>query len=146
MEGVSPSMPAASIAPDTNVLLRFLVLDDDAQTAEAVRLIDQASSVFVSNTVMLETEWVLRSAFGLKPADVRQCLLAVCGLPHVQMEQPEAIAQALTDFAAGMDFADALHLAAAQAAGAALHTFDARCARLARKQGRAVVLAKPRKH
>ncbi len=68
--------------------------------------------------------------------------VAVCGLPRVQLEQPEHVAQALADFATGMDFADALHLATAEAAGAEFQTFDARCARAATRQGRRARLIK----
>ena len=92
--------------------------------------------------MLLETEWVLRAAYRLSRAAIHRSLMAVCGLPQVRLEQPEQLAQALADFAAGMDFADALHLATAEAAGAEFQTFDARCARAAAKQGRRARLIK----
>jgi len=51
------------IALDTNVLVRFLVEDDKAQSARAARLVARAVSedqpLFVSDVVMCETVWVL---------------------------------------------------------------------------------------
>ena len=50
---------------DTNVLVRYLVRDDEAQFEKASRLIKReigvGEAVFVSLPVLLETEWVLRS-------------------------------------------------------------------------------------
>lgn len=55
-------------ALDTNVLVRFFVRDEAAQTALAADLIQrclrQKQPQFVPVSVMLELEWVLRSAFG----------------------------------------------------------------------------------
>ena len=53
---------------DTNVLVRFLLRDDEAQFQKANKLIQQevtaGSGVLVSQLVLLETEWVLRSRYG----------------------------------------------------------------------------------
>jgi len=54
------------IAVDTNVLVRFLVRDDAKQAARAAALI-QANEIWVCKTVLLETEWVLRSLYGFPP-------------------------------------------------------------------------------
>lgn len=131
------------IALDTNVLVRCVVADDPAQTPVAMQLLEHAGGAFIARSVLLETEWVLRAAYHLSRTAIHRSLMAVCGLPRVQLEQPEQVAQALVDFAAGMDFADALHLAAAEAAGALFQTFDARCARAAARQGRPARLVKP---
>jgi predicted nucleic-acid-binding protein len=59
---------------DTNVLVRYLVRDDQAQYEKARRLIDRELSkgepVLVSLLVLLETEWVLRSRYDLAKADL----------------------------------------------------------------------------
>ena len=62
-----------SVAIDTNVLVRLLVRDDEAQYQAARRLVDQAEAagepVLVMLCALLETEWVLRSRYKLdKPA------------------------------------------------------------------------------
>ena len=50
------------IAFDTNLLVRIAVNDDQQQAALAEQLIEN-DEVFISRTVLLEAEWVLRSVY-----------------------------------------------------------------------------------
>lgn len=100
-------------AIDTNVLVRFLVADDKVQARKA-RAAIEASDVFVPMTVLLESEWVLRSGYGFAPAEVAEGLRGFAGLPGIMIEKPAQLAQALDWMIDGMDFADALHLSAAE--------------------------------
>lgn len=119
------------IAIDTNVLVRFLMADDPLQARHARQLVE-TRRVLVTTTVLLETEWVLRSGYGCPPSSIGHYFQAFLGLPGVELKEPEAVAVALKGYAAGMDFADALHLALAdQAAGFA--SFDRRLISKARK-------------
>ena len=54
------------IAFDTNLLVRALVADHAEQVA-IVRQLIARDIVFISRTVLLETEWVLRSIYKKKP-------------------------------------------------------------------------------
>jgi hypothetical protein len=84
---------------------------------------------------MLETEWVLRSAYGHGPVDVLRALRAFAGLPTVTVEDASAVAAALDLGDIGMDFADALHLArSAHCTGFA--TFDCKLVKAAELAGR----------
>lgn len=96
-------------AIDTNVVIRYLTGDHPEQSPRARALID-GEPVFVPVTVALEVEWVLRSAYGFPAAQVCQALRAFGGLPTVEMAEAQAVARALDLGAAGLDFADALHL------------------------------------
>lgn len=109
-------------AIDTNIIVRFLTGDDTRQAEKARRLIGEGP-LFVATSVLLETEWVLRSAYDFPARSVTAVLRAFCGLPDVTLEDAPQIAQALDWAEAGMDFADALHLAGAQHCSAFL-TFD----------------------
>lgn len=116
---------------DTNVIVRYLTNDDTAQATRARRLLAQ-QSIFVPLTVLLETEWVLRSVYGFGASAVVHALRAFAGLPRVTLESPETAALAFDWVEQGMDFADALHLAAARKHDG-LATFDKTLARAARK-------------
>ena len=119
------------IALDTNVVVRLLVDDDPDQTRRARRLLETGHALIVP-TVLLETEWVLRGAYGIDGATIVASLRKLLGLPMIAVASGEAIAAALEWLEAGLDFADALHLAlAAEAEGFA--TFDARFAKRARQ-------------
>lgn len=125
------------VAIDANVVVRLLTGDDHEQAARARALVE-AEGAFVATTVLLETELVLRSAYGFGRGDVVAALRAFAGLPQVRVEDPGRLAEALDRAAAGFDFADALHLATPEAAQG-FATFDARLIRAARRAGLAAV-------
>ena len=112
------------VAIDTNVLVRLLTGDDAAQTRYAVALFE-TERIFIAKTVLLETEWVLRYSYELKPAVILSALRKTVGLAQVTVEDVPAVEQAFTLYDAGMDFADALHLASSRAAEV-FATFDVR--------------------
>ncbi len=113
-------------AIDTNVIVRLLTADDPVQ-AEAAKQIIQEGDVFIGVTVLLETEWVLRAAYGFGANDIAAAIRGLAGLSQVTVEEAGAVAQALGWMAKGMDFADALHLARAQHCSAFV-TFDRKLA------------------
>lgn len=101
------------LAIDTNLIVRYLVGDDPAQAARARKIID-TNDVFVGLTVLLETEWVLRSVYDFP---MRACAKALCdfaGLPRVTVREAQIAAKALAWMDQGLDFADGLHLAQAE--------------------------------
>lgn len=115
-------------AIDTNVLCRYLV--NDVEDAEAVRQRPAATAVmstrvFVSVTVLLEFVWVLRGFYDFSRSEVEQALRALAGIEHVTLEDRSVVLAAIDAFAAGLDFADAMHLARS-ARCAAFVTFDRR--------------------
>jgi predicted nucleic acid-binding protein len=111
------------VAIDTNVLVRLLVGDHPAQAKASERLFDSAD-IFIPDTVLLETEWVLRAAYDLKPGDVCTAFRRVCGLPKVKVNDARLVAQVIDWHEAGLDFSDAFHLALSKEQES-LKTFDA---------------------
>jgi len=101
------------IAIDTNILVRFLTRDDKSQHARAEKIF-RNESVFIPDTVLLETEWVLRFSYEYAPARITASFRKLLGLPNVTIANPEQIAMAIDWQETGLDFADALHLAASR--------------------------------
>lgn len=120
------------IAVDTNVVVRLVTNDDPVQSPRAAQLFVE-EDVFVSRTVLLEVEWVLRGAYGLAPSVIHAAFVRLAATPCVTVEDADAVARALIWFGTGMDFADALHLASADRRCVAFRTFDRRLARRAGK-------------
>jgi predicted nucleic-acid-binding protein len=120
------------IAFDTNLLVRTVVADDPAQVAIVRQLIGQ-DTIFISRTVLLETEWVLRSRYKKSRTEVLQFFRALLELDNMEIEDSMTIAQALDWYALSGDFADALHLAAC--GPAIMHTFDRGFCKAAREAG-----------
>lgn len=122
------------IAVDTNVLVRYVTNDDPRQAARAVKLLARDEEIFVAKTVLLELEWVLRAVYELPGKSIHNAVLHILGLPNVHVEDPEQVALALFNYERGLDFADALHLAA-KSDVKAFYTFDGKFARRARSLG-----------
>jgi len=118
-------------AVDTNVLVRLLVTDDPAQS-KASRKLFSDGEIFIPDTVLLETEWVLRAAFGLSPADICAAFRRICGLPNVTVSDAPRVAQVIDWHEAGFDFADAFHLALSKDQNT-FKTFDANFIKNAKK-------------
>ena len=121
-------------ALDTNVLARFFI--DDADDAQAVRQRPAAVAAlsersFVSVTVLLEFEWVMRGFYALARREIARVMRALAGIEHITLEDRSAVLVALDTFEQGLDFADALHLARSSRV-TAFATFDQRLAKRAR--------------
>ena len=101
------------VAVDTNVVVRLLTCDEKEQFQKAVALFAK-HDIFIPETVILETEWVLRYAYKFGPSLICEALAKTLGLPNVKTDRPSVIAQALDLARQGLDFADALHLASSQ--------------------------------
>ncbi len=119
---------------DTNVLARFFVDDaDDAQAAlqrpAAVAALAERS--FVSVTMLLELEWLLRGFYELPKKDMSRVLRALSSIEHVTLEDRDAVLVAIDAFDKGLDFADALHLARSSCASG-FASFDQRLAKRAK--------------
>ena len=110
------------IAVDTNVIVRLLAQDDPEQEERAAQVM-KSDGVFIAKTVLLETQWVLRHAYGFDGIVVLEAFKKLLGLPNVTVEDPQAVFQAIEWVESGMDFADALHLASSMKAGKFI-TFD----------------------
>jgi predicted nucleic acid-binding protein len=119
------------LAIDTNIVVRYLTADHPEQSPKAKALID-SEDVFVCTTVLLETEWVLRSVYDFAPAGIVRALAAFAGLQRVTLEDPALAAIALDWTLKGMDFADALHLAKSQGCDG-FASFDRRLVRAAKE-------------
>jgi len=81
-------------ALDTNVLARFFVDDADDEQAVLQRPAAMAAlseRSFVSMTVLLELEWVLRGFYELPARDVSRVLRALASIEHITLEDRPAV-------------------------------------------------------
>lgn len=119
------------IAIDTNVLIRLLLRDDPIQS-EASRKLFASADIFIPDTVLLETEWVLRAVYAFSRSDTCAAFRHICGLKNVTVANAQLLAQLIDWHEAGMDFADAFHLALSQEQDV-LRTFDSNFIKVAQK-------------
>ena len=118
------------LAVDTNVVVRLLV-NADEQPGSTARSLFQSNEVWIGATVLLEVAWVLESVYGLNRVEVAQSLTRLLGLPNIKVENPGAVASALSAARQGVELADALHLLRSPE-DAEFATFDRALARAGR--------------
>lgn len=127
------------IGLDTNVLARYYVASSDAQTqkqSEAARkLLESGKSLYVSKSVVLELEWVLRGYYKSPPEDVLTVLLHLLAMPNIELEDRVAVELATAALGDGFDFADALHHASCRHCTSMATFDDKKFARRAAAQG-----------
>ena len=82
-------------ALDTNVLVRFLVQDDDQQTQVVNTMLADAETqkqpLFVSSLVVLELIWVLKSAYEVPRAVILDSLNELLSLSVLEFQDQLAI-------------------------------------------------------
>lgn len=117
------------IGLDTNVVVRVLTRDDPEQAERAAQVF-ASGPLWLAKTVLLETEWVLRSAYALPRETILDAFRSLIGYPPLEMEDLRPVLRALLWYESGLDFADALHLASLDS-GARFATFDEGLARRA---------------
>ena len=122
---------------DTNVLVRYLVRDDQLQFEKAQRLINRevrrGEPVLVSLLVLLETEWILRSRYALAKAEIFAAISALLDATDLAFEDEPCVEQAIYSWNnSAADFADCLIAARNRRLGCrATATFDRKALKLA---------------
>jgi predicted nucleic-acid-binding protein len=128
------------IAIDTNILARAIAEEAEADAAtlrqqrQARALLSSGQPLFVPVTVVLELEWVLRGAYGMAVPDIAAVLEDLLAVEGLTVDRAAAVSQALQAYRAGLDLADALHLAQFGLCSG-LASFDTRFVKAARRLG-----------
>ncbi|MEO6696616.1 MAG: type II toxin-antitoxin system VapC family toxin [Gammaproteobacteria bacterium] len=82
---------------DTNVLVRYLVADDEAQAAKAKRYIKSAT-IYVNCIVLCEAVWVLESAYGYGKEAIVTMLERLLSTHEIEVEDADIAQAALHDY------------------------------------------------
>ena len=123
------------IALDTNVLVRYLARDHDAQFKLAVELIDGCTSDepgYVCREVIVELVWVLERSYEYPREEIAEALLSIVTASQLSVESSQDIASIVNLYRKeGYDFADLLIRQAALRDGRHIvKTFDQKFAKL----------------
>lgn len=87
------------IAVDTNVLLRYLIKDDQVQAEKSHNLINGSQKVLITDVVLTETIWVLTGKRYQLPKDkIVDVIHALFAEKNIQFEDPQAVWCALKDY------------------------------------------------
>ena len=118
------------IALDTNVIVRFLVRDDEKQAQVVYARFKQAESareaLFVPLPVVLETIWVLESAYDESRKEILDSFDELKSMPILEFEKVQVLQSLLSEGRKNnADLSDLLIALAAQSCGCTSgFTFD----------------------
>lgn len=117
------------IGLDTNILVRYLVQDDQGQARRASELLEKVLTAdtpgYVSHVVVVELAWVLQRSYKVDRARIGAALDWLLSAREIEVESKTAVSEAIGAFKRGSDFADALIGALALGAGCSqILTFD----------------------
>lgn len=87
------------IAIDTNVLLRYLLWDDEAQATKAKLLINGPGPVLLTDVVLVETVWTLTGKkYQLDKDNVLVLLNSLIEEPNLFFEDGQTVWRAINDY------------------------------------------------
>jgi predicted nucleic-acid-binding protein len=98
---------------DTNVLVRYLVRDDQRQAEKASSYIQKSSALgemlFINHIVLCELAWVLEAAYDYKKKEIADVLEKILITKQFEIEFKDIVHQAIRDYMHGSaDLADYL--------------------------------------
>jgi predicted nucleic-acid-binding protein len=93
------------IIADTNVLLRYILGDDPVQYKAAIKEMESATTVVVSNHALCEMVWVLRTRYEVSRGNIAKIVVLLRETARVAMDT-EAADAGLKALEIGADFAD----------------------------------------
>ena len=122
-------------ALDTNVLVRFLVQDDDKQVAIVDQLFSEAEknkeSLYLTSLVVLELMWVLKASYKVERGDILTAVGELLNMPVLKFQDQSALRSFVVEAADNnFDLSDLLIGQIAQAAACEnTLTFDKKAAK-----------------
>ena len=124
------------IGLDTNILVRYLALDDQVQSAKATEILERRLTTknpgFVSIVAMVETVWVLDRAYGLTAQEIAAAVERLLQVEVLTLENEQEVFTAMIALKQGRgSFADTLIAELGARAGCSRTlTFDQKAGRL----------------
>ena len=130
------------ITADTNVLLRLVLADDEAQGLVAVEAMESASLVAISVHSLCELAWVLERLYKKTRPEIAAAIRGVIEAENVVVNRP-AVEAGLAVLDAGGDFADGVIAFDGQwLGGETFVSFDRTAVKLLKGQGTSAQLLK----
>ena len=115
------------IGLDTNVLIRYLTRDDEAQYRATMNLLTRRSATFfIADLVLVEAYWVLSSLYDWTHSEIADTFARLLQIHNLRFEDEDRIRQAIGALRRGADLSDELLVSTSQNQGCRqFATFDA---------------------
>lgn len=123
---VDPKM----VVVDTNLLVRYLTLDDPEKAKAVELLFDRASKgeiyILLPAVVIAELVWVLESFYKMKAAEISELIEAILNTPGFEVQEREILLSTIKTYnERGIDLVDAWIIEFAKENGiSTIYSFD----------------------
>lgn len=120
---------------DTNLIVRFLVKDEEDQAQKVKHLLDEGEVLFINNVVLSELYWVLIHVYEYSKNDFVIALDALLEMRNIRFFDHGIVSAALADYIhSGIGFVDCLIHQVNKYRGLDTLTFDQQASRLEKMQ------------
>lgn len=106
---------------DTNVIVRLLTVDDEAQYKRCRAYVSAHCSAespgFINRIALVEVVWVLESAYGYERSEVAAAVEGLLRMTELSVESSSSVRKSVAAYRSGADFADAMIAATNEEAG-----------------------------
>ncbi len=85
-------------AADTNVIVRFLVKDDENQAARVKQLLDDGEILFINEVVLSELYWVLIHVYEYSKNDFVIAIDALLDLRNIRFFDKQIVSSSLAEY------------------------------------------------
>ena len=128
------------VIADTNILVRLIMADDEAQNRVAAKTMESASLVAISINSLCEFAWVLDRHYAVSRDEIARAIRRLIETNNVVVNRP-AVEAGLSMLDAGGDFADGvIDFEGRWLGGETFVSFDKKAIRLLKAQGCAAKL------
>jgi len=130
------------IIADTNILVRFMVRDDEAQFNAVCKLFERCEEITIPTHVICELFWVLSAAYKLKNNEILEKIALLAKSRKINLREDEVEAGLLM-VRGGGDFSDGVNAYSGclmASGGAVFASFDRSAVRLLAEQGVATLI------
>ena len=93
------------VTPDTNILVRAVIRDDEPQTRAAIKLLKDADLIALTLQALCEFAWVLDRSYKTPSSVISRAIGALVNAGNIAVDHA-AVASGLAVLNAGGDFAD----------------------------------------
>ena len=119
------------IGADTNLIIRFLVRDNDEQAFKVKSLLEEGTQLYLNEVVVAELYWVLRHVYNYTPNEIVLAFDNLLETRNVSFFNSEVVRLALSDYIhSSVGFADCLIHRINAAVTTRTYTFDKRASSL----------------
>jgi len=116
---------------DTNLIVRFLVKDEETQAQKVKRVLDEGEILLINDVVLSELYWVLIHVYEYSKNDFVIALDALLNMRNIRFFDHGVVSAALADYIhSNIGFVDCLIHQINKNSGLNTLTFDQKAARL----------------